>query len=207
MPVITKISPQVKRQGYYNIYVDGKYELALSELDLVGLELKTNQLINEKKLKELKDLQSKSKSYNFAIRYLALRPRSVGEVREYLGFRKGFPQIDIEHTIRRLIDENYLNDKDFAETWVRNRMLLSPKSDKVLRLELMKKSIDKNIIDEVVGSIDDQDKISQLVVLIEKKLRLPKYQDKQKLTEYLSRQGYNYGFIKKAYEHLALFEN
>lgn len=207
MPVITKISPQVKREGYYNIHVDGKYELSLSENDLAAFQLKANQQINEKKLRELKEAQSKSKSYNFAIRYLALRPRSIKEVRDYLVVRKGFPENDVKTAIDRLLSENYLDDNDFAQMWVRNRMLLSPKSERVLRLELIKKGIDNAIIDSVLSEMDEADKLKALEGIILKKVRTSKYADKQKLTEYLSRQGYNYGLIKEAYEDLALFES
>lgn len=207
MPVISKISPQVKRQGYYNIYIDGKYELSLSELDLASSGIKTNQNIDEKKLKELKNTQAKSKSYNFAIRYLALRPRSSHEVNEYLVYRKGFTREEAEYTIRRLTNEKYINDQDFAEMWVRNRMLLSPKSERVLRLELVKKGIDKQIIDNVLVSLTEQDMLDSIIDVINKKLRQQKFRDKQKLTESLSRQGYNYGLIKKAFEELTLFQD
>ena len=207
MPVISKISPQVKRQGYYNIYIDGKYELSLSELDLASSGIKTNQNIDEKKLKELKNTQAKSKSYNFAIRYLALRPRSSHEVNEYLVYRKGFTQEEVEYTIHRLTNEKYINDQDFAEMWVRNRMLLSPKSERVLRLELVKKGIDKQLIDNVLLSLTEQDMLDSIIEVINKKLRQQKFRDKQKLTESLSRQGYNYGLIKKAFEELTLFQD
>ena len=207
MPVISSISPQVKRQGYYNIYIDGKYELSLSELDLIASGIKTNQQINEKKLKELKDTQAKSKSYNFAIRYLALRPRSTSEVKDYLVIRKGFSVEDAKITTDRLATEGYLDDLDFAKMWIRNRMLLSPKSERVLRLELIKKGIDKSLIDEVIKDIDQDAYLDSVIQVINKKLRLQKFQDKQKLTEYLSRQGYNYGTIKLAFEELALFQN
>lgn len=207
MPVISKISPQVKRQGYYNIYIDGKYELSLSELDLASSGIKTNQNIDEKKLKELKNTQAKSKSYNFAIRYLALRPRSSHEVSEYLVYRKGFNQEEAEYTIHRLTNEKYINDQDFAEMWVRNRMLLSPKSERVLRLELIKKGVDKQLIDNVLVSLSEQDMLDSIIEVINKKLRQQKFRDKQKLTESLSRQGYNYGLIKKAFEELTLFQD
>lgn len=204
--IITKISPQVKRQGYYNIYVNDKYELSLSELDLAAFQLKTNQSIDEKKLEELKNAQSKSKSYNFAIRYLALRPRSIKEVRDYLVVRKGFSEDDAGLAVDRLLSEKYLNDQDFAEMWVRNRTLLSPKSNKILRLELIKKGIDGSIIDLVLSSIDKDQQLEILKGLIEKKIRQVRYQDKQKLTEYLSRQGFTYDLIKQALESLTFLE-
>jgi regulatory protein len=205
--IITKISPQVKREGYYNIYINDKYELSLSELDLAAFQLKTNQSIDEKKLEELKRAQSKSKSYNFAIRYLALRPRSVKEVRDYLVVRKGFSEDDARLAIDRLLSEKYLNDQDFAEMWVRNRILLSPKSNKILRLELIKKGVDSSTIDLILSSIDRDQQLEILNNLIEKKTRQSRYQNKQKLTEYLSRQGFTYDLIKQALESLTFLED
>ncbi|MEI6169729.1 MAG: RecX family transcriptional regulator [Candidatus Saccharibacteria bacterium] len=207
MPVITKISPQVKRDGYYNIHINGKYELSLTEKDLELFELKVDQRIDKNKLEELKSAQSKSKSYNFAIRFLALRPRSIMEVRQYLLVRKGFPAVDVDLAVDRLISQKYLNDYEFAEMWIRNRMLLKPKSDRALSAELMAKGIDRSIIDVAISDMGDDFKLNSLKEVITKKMRQLKYQDKQKLTEYLSRQGYNYSFIIKAYDELALFEN
>jgi regulatory protein len=207
MLVVTRISPQVKRDGYYNIYINDKYELSLSELDLASFQLKTNQPIDEKKLEELKKAYTKSKSYNFAIRYLALRPRSIKEVRDYLIIRKGFSDFEVDYTVERLVSENYLNDTDFAEMWVRNRILLSPKSNKVLRLELIKKGIDNSTIDSVLSDIGKDEQLDILNRLIEKKMRQSKYHDKQKLTEYLSRQGYAYDLIKQAMESLTFLKD
>ena len=207
MSVITKISPQKKRQGYYNIFVDGKYALALTELDLTVFGLRVDQVLTPGLLNDLRSAQAKSKSYNFALRYLALRPRSIKEVKDYLTTRKDFSIQDADITITRLIEQNYLNDQDFAAMWVRNRLLLKPKSTSVLRLELIKKGIDKDIITEVLSQLDETAQIASLSDLITKKVRQTKYQNKQKLTEYLSRQGYSYSLVKKTLEELGLFEN
>jgi SOS response regulatory protein OraA/RecX len=86
-------------------------------------------------------------------------------------------------------------------------MLLSPKSVRVLRLELVKKGVDKQLIDNVLVSLTEQDMLDSIIEVINKKLRQQKFRDKQKLTESLSRQGYNYGLIKKAFEELTLFQD
>ncbi|MSR89600.1 hypothetical protein EXS53_01575 [Patescibacteria group bacterium] len=207
MAVITKISPQKKRQGYYNIFVDGKYALALSELDLTVFGLRVEQVLTPGLLNELHLAQSKSKSYNYALRYLALRPRSIKEVKDYLTIRKDFSIEDADTTIARLSEQNYLNDQDFAAMWVRNRLLLRPKSTSVLRLELIKKGIDNDTITEVLSDLDEPAQIASLGELITKKMRQPKYQNKQKLIEYLSRQGYSYALVKKTLEQLDLFND
>ncbi len=207
MPTITKISPQKKRQGYYNIYIDGKYSLALSELDLATFGLSIDQFINDSYLLELKNAQTQAKSYYFALSYLALRPRSILEVKNYLITRRAISPTDTDKTISRLLSEKYLDDNAFAEMWVRNRTLLSPKSLPILRMELASKGIDKDIINDVLLSINEDSQLRLLSSVIEKKFRQTKYQDQKKLIAYLSRQGFSYHLVKKAFERLALFEN
>ena len=205
MPQISDIKPQVKKPGYYNIFVDGKFALALSELDLVTHQLKLGQQLSQSELNDLHQSYTSSKCYNFALRYLSVRPRSVMEVRSYL-VRKQFNDVDIDSAISRLEKSNYLNDSDFASLWVENRMRLNPKSVSVLRAELIKKGINKDIIDRVISNLPPSDQLQGLVAIIESKARQSRYQDKQKLIEYLARKGYGYGLIKEAFESTSFYQ-
>jgi regulatory protein len=199
MPQITDIKPQVKKPGYYNIFVDGKFALALSELDLSSNSLKVGQQLNGSELSDLHKTYTSSKCYHYALRYLATRPRSVSEMRDYL-LRKQFSESDIDSAITKLEQSNYLNDQNFAELWVENRMRLNPKSSSVLSAELVKKGIDRDIISEVLSSLSYEDQLASLISIIESKAHQTRYKDKQKIIEYLARKGYSYGLIKEALE-------
>ena len=142
MPLITDVKPQAKRQGYYNIFIDGKYALALSEADLSLFSLLPNQSIDDSTLADLHRAHSGSKCYNCAIRFLAIRPRSTTEVIAYLTTRKGYDAQDAKQACDKLTQHGYLDDIEFADMWVRNRMLLSPKPVSVLRMELASKGVD-----------------------------------------------------------------
>lgn len=205
MPLVTKISPQAKCKGYYSVFIDDKFSLSLSELELSSNGLKVGQDLSESELHRLKQIYKNSKCYNCAVRYLALRPRSISEVRQYLTSRKGFNEDQADSAITRLVNEGYLNDLEFARLWVRNRMLLSPKSQRVLWAELMKKGIGKDDIETVLSELSEDDQLGSLIDIIRKKSRLPKYSDKQKMIEFLSRKGYSYDLIKKALDDSADF--
>jgi regulatory protein len=197
MPQITDIKPQVKKPGYYNILVDGKFALALSELDLSSHHLKVGQQLSPSELSDLHKAYTSSKCYNFALRYLATRPRSIKEVEDYL-IRKNFSANDILSAIERLVQCNYLDDTQFAKLWVENRMRLNPKSVSILKAELIKKGIDKDIITTTLSQLSSSDQLEGLIAIVESKARQSRYQDKQKIIEYLARKGYNYGLIKEA---------
>jgi regulatory protein len=205
MPQISDIKPQAKKPGYYNIFVDGKFALALSELDLVTNQLKVGQQLSQPELSDLHKSYTSSKCYNFALRYLAVRPRSIKEMRSYLS-RKQFMEDDIDSAVSTLEKSNYLNDSDFARLWVENRMRLNPKSASVLRAELIKKGIPKDTIDSVISEVSLDDQLSGLLEIIESKSHQSRYQDKQKLIEYLARKGYSYGLIKEALESTSFYQ-
>jgi len=207
MPVVTDITPQVKRKGYYNIFIDGKYSLALSETDLASFQLRKEQIIDSNLLDNLKQAHISSKCYNCSLRYLAVRPRSINEVREYLTFRKGYSDEEVDNAIGKLKAQKYLDDEDFAQLWIKNRLDLAPRPISVIKMELLKKGVDKDIIDESLKQIDSNMELISVCELAGKRYRQARYQDKQKLTEFLARRGYKYSLIQQAFEQLALFEN
>lgn len=207
MPVITDIQPQKKRQGYYNIFIDGKYTLSLTEDDIVSFQLKPEQIIDDNLLSDIHQAYVASKCYNYSLRYLAVRPRSINEVREYLVRRKGFDEDEVNQAIQTLLEKRYLDDNDFARIWIRNRMQLSQKPLSMIRLELLKKGVDKDVISACINDVEEDEQLEVLKTLIIKKIRIPKFRDKQKLTDFLARRGYSYSLIQKAFVELALFED
>ena len=52
---ITKISPAVKTDGRYNVFVDNEFSFSLDETQLVTLGLKKGDAIDELQLSELKN--------------------------------------------------------------------------------------------------------------------------------------------------------
>lgn len=204
MSVITAIEPQKKRAGYYNIFIDGEYRLSLSELDVASLHLQVNQSVSKQEIDDLLQSSLSSKAYNFALRYLAARPRSKKEIIDYLS-GKGFEQEIIERTILNLEKQNYVNDADFAYMWIKNRLLLNARSPRMLRLELYKKGIDKGITEEALKSFTEDEFQDSLKDLVNKKRR--QYPDDEKLIQYLVRKGYNYGEIKNSLTELAALED
>lgn len=207
MPVITNITPQKKRQGYYNIFIDDKYTLALSETDIATFAVRKEQVIDSAFLEELNQAYSISKCYNCSLRFLSVRPRSIYEVREYLVRRKGYSEDHVDRVITKLVTQSYLDDEDFARLWIGNRLDLAPRPLAIIKMELLKKGIDRALIDDCLAEIDKPKQLDSICQLVSSRYRQSKYQDKQKLTEFLARRGYNYDLIKRAFEELALFEN
>lgn len=108
----------------------------------------------------------------------------------------------IKQIIAKLTEYKYLDDANFAKYYVENRFQKKGISQRRLRLELTKKGIASNIIDQVLFGSDcsrsDSDEIKKVIT---KKRRLG-YSD-QKLIQYLVRQGFDYELAKDSVSKLS----
>lgn len=191
---ITAIKQQIKRQGRYSIFVAGKYAFSLSDTALLESGLTTGQELTEAKIREYKQKSIDDKLYNNALNYLAIRPRSIWEMQQYLQ-RKGASPALATTILNKLSNSRLLNDEAFAKSWVANRRLLKPISLRRLTAELRLKHVPEDVIQKTVAE-DETSEQEVLQDLIRRKRSQSRYQNPQKLMEYLARQGFSYSDIK-----------
>jgi regulatory protein len=130
-----------------------------------------------------------------------LRPRSRWEMEQYLKRKQCSPAL-AEIILNKLSIMQILDDRVFAEAWVANRRLLKTTSRRRLLQELRAKRVPDEIAEQAV-SADQTDERAVLAELITRKRRQARYQDDQKLMQYLAGQGFGYGDIKAALEEAA----
>lgn len=189
---ITAIKQQQKRADRYSVFVDEKYSFSLSESALIENRLASGQELSPAELTDLKKAAGLDKAYGLTLRYVAIRPRSEGELTDY--FRR--KQIDVDagkQIVGRLREVGLVDDAAFARAWVANRRLLKSVSVRRLQLELRQKHVPSEIIEQVLQE-DEGDDRQALRDLVEKKRS--RYPDQQKLMQYLARQGFGYDDIK-----------
>ncbi|MDB5182146.1 MAG: regulatory protein RecX [Candidatus Saccharibacteria bacterium] len=191
---ITAIKQQVKRQGRYSIFVDEKYAFSLSENALLDQKIRIGLEVSKEELQGFKDASKFDKAYNLTLSYVARRPRSEWELRDYFR-RKEIDEEAGELILDRLKNFGYINDAAFARSWVENRRLLKPISRRRLIMELRQKHVADDVVRQVLEEDEttDRDTLRQLV---ERKRKQSRYQDDQKLMQYLVRQGYGYDDVK-----------
>ena len=194
---ITKIAVQQKQANRYSVFVDGHYAFSLSESALLESGLASGQELTAEQLTDYKRLSDEDKLYNRTLRYVALRPRSTWEIEQYLK-RKDSPAPLIEQITNKLLMLGLLDDVKFAESFVHDRRLLRSASSRKIKLELQRKHIARDVIEQVLRE-DETDETALLRTLVAKKRQQTKYRDDNlKLMQYLARQGFSYGSIKDA---------
>lgn len=193
---VTAIKQQVKRADRYSIFVDGKYTFSLSESELIRTGVHSGQELTKAELEKLRETSKLDKVYGLVLNLVVRRPRSEREIRDYLR-RKGHDEEVATTILNKLSTNGLVSDEAFAKSWVENRRLLKPTSLRKLKLELRQKGISDDIIISVLEA-DETAEIDVLKQIIVSKRRQTKYQDNEKLMQYLARQGFNYSDIKTA---------
>lgn len=194
---ITSIKQQAGQKNRFSVFVDGKYEFSLGESALLESKIAGGEEVSVGRLRELKKLSEDDKIYHQALKYIALRPRSEWEIKFYLEKKKKASPALTESILNKLSVVGMIDDEKFAKAFVNDRRLLRPASRRKLITELRKKHISNEIIGKAIGS-EHEDEQAALRAVIEKARRQTKYQDDQKLMQYLARQGFSYGDIKDA---------
>lgn len=193
---ITNIKQQVKVSERFSVFIDKRYAFSLSSSDLLNTGLKIGQEIDERSLDELRDKATLSKALTRSYHLLSYRARSEWEITSYLK-RNKYTQEIIDAVSDRLKKEGYIDDLSFAAEWIKNRSSIKNSSIRKLNQELLQKHIERDVISQAIEQAD-VDEFTKLKSLIEKMQRQKRYDDKLKLMQYLSRQGYNYNDIKRA---------
>lgn len=194
---ITKIEAQKKNDERVNIYIDDEFAFGIS-LELVythslkkGMEVDTDFLNNVVLAEE------QIKANNVALRFLGYRQRSEKEIRNRL-YKEDFDEDIIENTIDYLNKNKLIDDFQFAESFMKDKINLSNHGPQKIRYDLYQKGIDKSIIDEVLEL--DNSEYDRCLEAAEKKIysyRNDDYQKKyRKLSGFLQRRGFSFSVIK-----------
>ncbi len=135
--------------------------------------------------------------FNKALKYLSYRQRSIKEIRDYLQ-KKDFSEQEISETIQKLLDYKFLNDTEFARTFVNSKQLRG-KSKRNISFELKLKGVSPDTSEEVLNEAKDDLEIAK--EYIQKRIhqleKLPKNDREKKIINRLKMRGYNWDIISE----------
>jgi regulatory protein len=129
------------------------------------------------------------------LRLLTVRSRTRAELSGQLA-KRGYPDDVGARVLDRLAAVGLVDDRDFAEQWVRSRHVRAGKSRRALAAELRTKGVDNEVINTVLAGIDAGAERDRAEELVRAKLRRePLGTDDARITRrlvgMLARRGYS----------------
>ncbi len=192
----------IDRKKQVNVFVDGLFSFSIADELAVTNRLEVGRHLSVGQIEELKESNLLHSCFNAAFHYLSYRPRSENEVRQRLR-RRGFDGKVIEEVIFKLKERRLIDDVAFSEYWQNNRLSFSPRSGRLIKLELRKKGVAAETANEVVNNADDKNSVYLAGLRKARRLAGSDYDVfRRRLYDYLRRRGFNYETVKRAVTRL-----
>ncbi len=196
---ITKIESQKKNPKRKSIFLDGEFSFGIDDETFYRFGLKEGDILTKERIDEIKDSEKKRKAKQFTFNFLSFRARTEKEIRDRLK-KKGFSKKITDEVISDLKRLDLVNDYQFALSWIKDRLDHKPRGEKLLRIELYRFGIKKELIEKALEEIYPKKNEKEIAKgLIEK--RKKRYENleerlaKKRMADYLLRRGFSYEVV------------
>ncbi len=202
MGKITALRVGKGRGKRMKVFLDNKFAFSLETEVAVKESLQPGQELAASEIKALARSDRFHRCLNAATHYLSYRPRSEFELEERL-HQRGVDGDSVEAVLAKLKEQGVVDDMAFAQFWKDNRESFSPRSQWLTKLELRRKGVADDIIDQVTDAIDDDNSAYRVALSKARSLPLSDRQGfRRRLGDYLKRRGFGYGVINHTVERV-----
>lgn len=185
---------QKQKNGQYKLKLEDGEELVTYEDLILKYDLLIHKTITEELLKALEQENKMQESYYTGLKYLKFKRRSIKETKDYL-LKKEYAGNQVEYAIQKLIKQGYLNDFEYAKCFLHDQLCMTLSGPNKIRQELIKKGIVEEIINKVMEEYTIDIEQEKIIKIIDKMVKSNHNKSnailKQKITNYLTLQGYS----------------
>ena len=194
---VTAIVANPRRNGRFDVVVDGSVAATLSLEAIERLQLSVGAIVDERLRAAFQRETSIVATYDRALNMIALRARSSTELRRLL-VRKGEPAENVDVAIERLLRAGFLDDGSFAKQFTRAKALGGGLSRRRVQQELTRRGVARDVTDSAIADVFAEEHIDEegtLERVARKKLkslaRLDTAVQRRRLYAFLARRGYD----------------
>lgn len=204
---ISKIEVQKKRAYRYSLFVQDTFIIGVSEYTLTSLNLSKGLSLTHSLLDKIKESENYYFARDYFMRLLGRRSHSKAELQRK-GIKKGYPKAQAQHILNELEEKGYLNDRDFAFAFTRDKLKTGKWGAHKICGALAQKGVSKPIIKECRSFIEKKQDVTQLLFeTIKKNIRkFQRVQDipkrKVKMYSFLTQRGIPSQYISKHIDEL-----
>lgn len=202
MAKITKIAAQ-KRQGRYNVYLDGKYAFPVAESVLIQFRLMKGMEIDKEQAAAITAADQRAKAYSRMLDYLSHQLRTESDIIKKLREIET-PEEFIAPVLKKLREQKLVDDHEYAAAYVRTEMTTGLKGPGVIRQHLRQKKVAENDIDDALAQFTPElqaENASKLAAKLFRRYRSqPLKRREQKVRQGLMTKGYSAGIYDRIKE-------
>ena len=197
--IITKVEIQKRNKDRVNIFIDDEFGFACNAELVYKYNLLKNKQIDFEYIKEVIDEDNYIKAKNKALRIIEKCIKTEWEIKDKL-IKLGYSEDTVERVLEFLREYDFVNDKKYARMFIKQKITKEGKAK--IKLELLRKGVSKEIIENEIDLIGDEEERDSALKLAEKRYRVLRKLETddtklyRKLFSYLIRRGYEYQEVK-----------
>ena len=193
--IITGI--EERKKSLTALYIDGEYAVSVDTMTFLSTGKKVGSEITDEELYDLIETSKYNRAKEKALYLIEYRSRTKRELYDKLIVL--FGESATKHAIERLEELGLIDDEKYASEYA--EVLLDKKgfSRQRAEFELMKKGIDKDMIEEILDELEPEP-VEQIKKLLQTKFarRLSNEKDLAKTVNALKAMGYRWSDINEA---------
>lgn len=205
MATIAKIEQQKGNRERYNLYIDtGKditFLTGVHEDILIQFSLQKGMAIDQNEIEEIITQDHIKKGFNKCLRYLSHRMRTTLELQTYL-YRNEYEEPHVQVIIDKLKSYGYVNDEEYAITYIKEQIRSGKKGPIVITQELKRKGISAELIDSAITSYHYELQLDNAIQLIQGKAstnqRKSTLELKKSFSQMLQTKGFSWDIVDTA---------
>ncbi len=205
MKKITKIEYQKKNKDRVNIYLDDNFAFGIDLNIMIKYSLAKNAELEDEFIEEILKAEEEISVYNYAVSVLSRNAKSEKQLRDKMR-EKGYDDQFIDSAIEKLKQQKYLDDEKYSEMLISSKLNACKYGKRRIKEVLYEKGIERNIIEEKLKLVSEEDEIERACCIGAKKLRTLKENDTRKknikLSNFLINKGFEYSVVRKAVSRL-----
>ena len=206
-----KIEKFKKRpNGLYTLYFDNFNTYDFYEEIILKYELLITKSIDENDLEQILKDNKNYECYYQALKLLKRMIKTKQDIIKYLK-DKDFNKESIEMSIKKLEEQGYINDQNYAKSYVHNCIITTTKGPNKIASELEKKGVTSNDYEEALEEYTSSLEKEKVEKLISKKIKSNHNKSakilKQKLSLDLINNGFHQDIVKEVLNNTKIEEN
>lgn len=155
-----------RRKGMTALYIDGEYAVSVDTVTFMSSQYKMGSEITDEQLYDLIQSSNVNRAKEKALYLIEYRPRSKKEIEDKLIPLYG--EDAAEQALERLEELGLIDDESFARRYAEQLFENKHFSSSRVYYELLKKGIDKTLIDDIIEETEP-DPCDQINAVISKK--------------------------------------
>ena len=207
--IVTKIESQKHNYERMSIYLDDAFAFGLQREVVEKFGIQKGATLDKGFIEDVLTEEEKQRAFQVALKILARSQKTEGEMCQKLK-EKGFGEESISASIRKLTEQGYLDDTQFARMYVRDKMKFKRYGKIKLEGMLRQKGVDNHVVEEVFREINQTmyyENAMELAIKKQSQLKgrgLENIQIKGKINRHLLSKGYTYDLIVRVLDTLKL---